>query len=196
MTNKSKDRLHCEIRRSFLVIGYELAALRFQLALKRFADLCRRGGFNPGQPRLPAGQTGGGQWTDGDVVLVAGRGRGPFRIPLGGRLVEVTPGQAARYSDATLRREDAFRRARERDPKWEPQPRLSDPNSIEGQIRRAEFEAREAEAFLRSPNPGFSRTEPPPLPRSSFPRGIGDNLGPPLNDGQATAWYRSTIGMP
>jgi len=36
------------------------AAARFQLAIKA--------NFNPNQPRVPAGQPGGGQWTNGDGV--------------------------------------------------------------------------------------------------------------------------------
>ena len=37
------------------------AAVRLQLAIKA--------NFNPNQPRIPAGQSGGGRWTNGDGLL-------------------------------------------------------------------------------------------------------------------------------
>jgi hypothetical protein len=42
----------------------ELAALRFRLALKRLIDHCAKAGYDPTQPRVPAGNPDGGQWTD------------------------------------------------------------------------------------------------------------------------------------
>lgn len=45
-------------------IKYELAALRVQAAILRHAHVCRKAGFNPSQPRVPAGSREGGQWTD------------------------------------------------------------------------------------------------------------------------------------
>jgi hypothetical protein len=42
-------------------IECRLAALRFQTALKKYVD--RKAGFNPNQPRVPAGSREGGQWT-------------------------------------------------------------------------------------------------------------------------------------
>ena len=44
-------------------IKYQLAALRFETALIRHALVCRKAGFNPDQPRVPAGSREGGQWT-------------------------------------------------------------------------------------------------------------------------------------
>jgi hypothetical protein len=41
----------------------ELAALRFRLALKRLIDHCAKAGYDPTQPRVPAGHPDGGQWT-------------------------------------------------------------------------------------------------------------------------------------
>lgn len=46
------------LRYEHAAIAFQLAALRLYLALKA--------GFNPDQPRVPAGRPGGGQWTDGD----------------------------------------------------------------------------------------------------------------------------------
>jgi hypothetical protein len=42
---------------------WHLAALRVELALKSFEQWRRKAGFNPDQPRVPAGNPGGGQWT-------------------------------------------------------------------------------------------------------------------------------------
>ena len=42
----------------------------WQIILKSFAryqEACRKAGFNPDQPRVPAGNPGGGQWTSGAV---------------------------------------------------------------------------------------------------------------------------------
>jgi hypothetical protein len=41
---------------------WHLAALRFELALQRFERWRRKAGFNPDQPRVPAGNPDGGQW--------------------------------------------------------------------------------------------------------------------------------------
>jgi hypothetical protein len=41
----------------------ELASANLMLAIYRLADVCRK--FDPDQPRVPAGQPGGGQWTSG-----------------------------------------------------------------------------------------------------------------------------------
>lgn len=44
-------------------IKYQLAAARFEVALIRHAHICRKAGFDPDQPRVPAGSREGGQWT-------------------------------------------------------------------------------------------------------------------------------------
>jgi len=53
---------HREIEREALQLKAELAALRFELV---WAEFCSKAGFNPDQPRVPAGNPDGGQWTDG-----------------------------------------------------------------------------------------------------------------------------------
>ncbi|MFG1420793.1 hypothetical protein [Roseixanthobacter liquoris] len=45
-------------------IASALAALKFEVQLLRYG-LVRKAGFNFAQPRIPAGNTGGGRWTDG-----------------------------------------------------------------------------------------------------------------------------------
>ena len=75
VTDETFDQLLHEARRSLRNIRCEVAELRVYLALKRIVALSHKAGFNPGQLRLPAGQPGGGRWTDGDggdVILVGG----------------------------------------------------------------------------------------------------------------------------
>ncbi|MFG1426293.1 hypothetical protein [Roseixanthobacter glucoisosaccharinicivorans] len=45
-------------------IASALAALKFEVQLLRYG-LARKAGFNFAEPRIPAGNTGGGRWTDG-----------------------------------------------------------------------------------------------------------------------------------
>lgn len=54
-----EQRIAGAIRRA----AWHLAAARVELASKRLRHLCRKAGFNPDQPRVPAGNSGGGQWT-------------------------------------------------------------------------------------------------------------------------------------
>jgi hypothetical protein len=64
-------------RYAFSLAHLEIRRLRLAYALKR---------FNPNQPRVPAGNADGGQWTDGDDGgAAAGRDREPrrtYRPPL------------------------------------------------------------------------------------------------------------------
>ena len=65
--------------RSFAEFQYEVRSLKLLLLKLKFDRLAHQlrllGKYNADQPRIPAGQTGGGQWTDG-----AGAGDGS---PLG-----------------------------------------------------------------------------------------------------------------
>jgi hypothetical protein len=141
----------------------KLANLRFELALIRLA---LKAGFNPGQPRVPAGQRDGGQWTSGggnnariisdaapDNNWIPGAqyaqstprgGRGLVRI--NGRWVQPTPGQAARLTVAEARAQDAIRRVQEIDPSWKPTPSAYE--SVEGLIRAHEADAQQAQSRL------------------------------------------------
>jgi hypothetical protein len=49
---------------SLASLKWNVAALRFQLALLAVAYRECKAGFDPNQPRVPRGQPGGGQWTD------------------------------------------------------------------------------------------------------------------------------------
>jgi len=181
VTDETFDQLLYEARLSLRSIRREVAEIRVYLALKRIVALSHKAGFNPGQLRLPAGQPGGGRWTDGgDVILVGARGLGSVSVRVGTRTLDATPAQAARYAVANLRADAAIRRVQEIDPTWRPQPSLTDPNSIEGQIRRAEGEAREAEARLGD------------LARARF----GDNHGPPLDAASPRAGTGTPSSLP
>ena len=55
-----------KIRRIVLATNYELKWLQFALSWQRLREVLEREGkFSPDQPRVPGGQTGGGQWTSG-----------------------------------------------------------------------------------------------------------------------------------
>ncbi len=56
-------------------LGYSLVSLRLKLAMLRFRFLAWKAGFDPNQPRVPAGVREGGQWTDADGPLGANRPR-------------------------------------------------------------------------------------------------------------------------
>jgi len=128
-----------------------------QVVEARLLDLERavKANFNPNQPRVPAGNPDGGQWTrvgggassggteDARVAQARRSGRGTGSEPEG------TPAQQARRDVAEARARAAIRRVNEIDPSWRPRESLTDPNSIEGQIARAEAQRQEAEARLR-----------------------------------------------
>jgi hypothetical protein len=128
--------------------------------------------FNRNQPRVPAGHSDGGQWTnasgvsdssDGEVIsdvtpdndwrpgaqYANSRGRGsgsPIRIG-NGWIEPEGGGQEARLAFAEARARDAIARVRAFDPTWRPNPSAS--KTIEGQIDDLESQAAEAEARLR-----------------------------------------------
>jgi hypothetical protein len=106
--------------------------------------------FDSNQPRVPAGNPDGGQW-------IGSGGGGSERVaqmpPRGGRgrgtEAEATPAQLARRDIAEARAGETLRRVRDIDPTWSPRQSLTAPNSVEGQIARAQAIAVEAEARLR-----------------------------------------------
>ncbi len=150
----------------------ELADIQAELKFQRFLRWLRAGGykagFNPGQPRVPAGNPDGGQWTS-EGGAGAGSGRNDPRILsdttpgndwkpgaqyvqsrarggpvlINGRMVTPTPGQAARLTVAEAQARGAIARVREIDPNWRPSPSAYE--SVEGLIRAHEADARQAE---------------------------------------------------
>lgn len=73
----SMERMRVDLIR----IRYELAARKFARALETEALL--RAKYNPMQPRVPAGNPGGGQWTSGGYQAGGGSGSG-LQSPFGG----------------------------------------------------------------------------------------------------------------
>ena len=199
MTAQTLDGLPAETRSTLIDFRCELAELRVYVALQLLA-LAHKAGFNPAQLRIPAGQEVGGQWTDGDggqggdVILIGARGRGSVSVRIGNQTFEATPGQAARYAVANGRAEAATARVAEVDQTWRPQRSLTDPNSIDGQIRRAEGEAREAEARLAELARGrFGDNQGPPLDPAGQRAGTGT---PSLSPPEAIGSFRLITGMP
>lgn len=131
----------------------EVLGLRVEASFLRFVLLHRK--FNPAQPRIPARSLGGGQWTDGggsigdgELVLVGGGSRrsGPPTVRIGGRDIEGTPGQAARFEVIRAQAAAAETAVREIDPKWRAPAGLYE--TIEGGIRREEARLMAANARL------------------------------------------------
>jgi hypothetical protein len=148
---------------------WHVDAARVELALKNLDYVWRKAGFNPGQPRVPAGNPDGGQWigvggggeglgfddprilSDAapDDELKPGAQYASNRPPLG-QFPGATPGQHARFAAAAARADSAIRQVQQIDPAWQPRvASLSAPHSIEGAIGHAEARALVAEARLR-----------------------------------------------
>jgi len=117
-------------------------------------DRAVKANFDPNQPRAPAGNPDGGQWTD------AG-GNGGHSGTSDVRIAQVRRGRRGRGSDAEATHADLIirdvreahareliRRVQEIDPGWRPQA-SADTGSVQGQIKRSEGQIREAEARLR-----------------------------------------------
>lgn len=115
-----------------------LAAVRLDVALFRLHRALQK--YDPGQPRVPAGQPTGGQWTGGggSAELSASR-----RRIGGGRYPSASPGQQARLAASQIQAERAIHRVREVDPRWRPSPSAYE--TIEGEIAANEAIVREAE---------------------------------------------------
>lgn len=72
-------------------LEWSLAARRFQLAYARHVQALIKTGFNPDQPRVPAGNPDGGQWTSGGGI--------PARVRLADASPAASPGPV--MSDAS-----------------------------------------------------------------------------------------------
>ncbi|MXN50408.1 hypothetical protein GR158_04730 [Shinella sp. AETb1-6] len=126
-------------RYQYAALNVEMRALTLSLHLKA--------GFRADQPRIPAGNPDGGQWTaegDGDrPILVSRRGpRGNGQVRILGRWQPITPAQEARLAVSTSQMQEAIRAVRKIDPNWKPPSQLFE--SVEGLIRANEAVMREA----------------------------------------------------
>lgn len=124
------------------------AGARLHTKLARFLRLAFKAGFDPNQPRSPAGQADGGQWTDGggsfQVAQNVPRGGGRGRSSGGGRWSDVTPGQQMRLDVSRALADAAVARVRAKDPSWRPRPGVYE--TAEGQIANNQAIQREANA--------------------------------------------------
>ncbi|BAQ18117.1 hypothetical protein [Methyloceanibacter caenitepidi] len=114
--------------------------------------------FDPNQPRVPAGNPDGGQWTR--IGGGSASSSNADEAPVGTRLAQTRRRNRATDAEGTLaqvtRRDvtealarNAIQRVQRLDPGWRPSPSIERRNSIVGQIRRAEENLREAQARLR-----------------------------------------------
>ena len=118
-----------ELGLAALDLKWEITAQRFMSAARNLAALLGKANFNPGQPRVPAGNSEGGRWigTGGasggaSVLRVNARGRGTISVRAGGTILEATPSQAARLAIAEGWASASAQRVREIDPSWRPRP--------------------------------------------------------------------------
>lgn len=182
-----------DLRRVGLRLKSDIAWLRCLLAFRRFALAAIKANFSPGQLRIPAGQPGGGQWTDGDgggLTLIGARGRASVSIRVGNRVMEATPAQATRLAVTDAWARTTAEQVREIDPTWRPTPSLT--TSVEGEIAARVGEAREAEARLRELESGRFGDNNGPTLEPSTPRA---GTGTP-SPSQCITAYRSLTGMP
>jgi hypothetical protein len=117
--------------------------------------------YNPDEPRISAGQHGGGEWTrmddsgreiasdeaselraDAQYAQGPPRGRGVGLRPIPSQL------ESFRLDLANIREQLATAQIRQRDQLWTVTPSVTAP-TIEGRIAEAEGRAREAEDYLR-----------------------------------------------
>lgn len=127
--------------------------------------------YNADQPRVPAGSSDGGRWTDGggggggggravlsdatpDNDWLPGsqlaQARDPARriVTVGGRSYHATEAEATQLAIAFNRSESARARLRLVDGNWQPVPQLSDPQTASGAITSYIALAQQAEARL------------------------------------------------
>lgn len=130
----------------FIQSRYQYAALNVEMRALTLS-LHLGAGFRADQPRIPAGNSDGGQWTaegDGDrPILVSRRGpRGSGQVRVLGRWQPITPAQEARLAVSTSRMQEALRAVQRREPNWKPTPQAYE--TVEGLIRANEAIALEA----------------------------------------------------
>jgi len=129
-------------------LAWTLASQRVQVKFLRL-DLMLKAGFDPSQPRVPAGNPDGGEWTrpgGGRWQLAQNTPRRPVSgsRPRNG-LGQATPAQQTMLDSLRSQADAAVRRVQERDPKWKPRPNLDE--TIDGRI--ASYRAELAEAEIR-----------------------------------------------
>ncbi len=202
---------------------YALAALKVEIKLLRLRT-AYKANFNPNQPRVPAGNPDGGQWTDTGVGRRRERIRGLRqeardrerinRIRLAqasgqkfpvmvvrnnrGQLRPATPAQATMLTVTQVNVNQALAAARRIKPDWRP-TRSFFRQSVEGDIARNNLIAREAWSFVQRNSPRRSRFSPlgnnPPV--QPFPSNqVLQNTFLITRTQQFFSTYRQITGMP
>jgi len=155
---------------AFAGLQAEANLIRLRLALKA--------GFDPNQPRVPAGSPHGGQWTDGassgGVQLAQNIPRDPMRgrIRIGAGLREATPAEETLIELTHVQADTAIRRVRQYDPYWKPTPSLFE--TPEGEIAANRATAKEAADHYRWLQ--YTALAPGLFARESIPLGAGRNF--------------------
>ncbi|MBM6579633.1 hypothetical protein ILT44_05520 [Microvirga sp. BT689] len=164
----SQEREWRAVRQALARAQFELRHLRLSLSLKR---------FNPSQPRVPAGHSDGGQWTDGGggghprATFVSARSRGGGTRNIGGRNYATTPAQEVRLDVAAARARALTREVQRHDPNWRPTPSMYE--GVEGAILASESQALQAAARLRE----LQRREPVSGPMEEIFQPNGQHVG-------------------
>jgi hypothetical protein len=156
--------------------------------------------YSPDQPRVPAGNPDGGQWTNeggsagpNDSRVISDASPDPIepgqqyaastRRGGGGRCgsLEPTPAQAARLAVAEARWQEAISRLQTFDPNWKPTPGLYE--TVEGQIANLEAQAKEAQnrlselaSFGVAPGPFAGESIPARGPERDFTNDERDKI--------------------
>jgi hypothetical protein len=166
-----------EFEREVLRLRHDFAKLKLEYELRRFQQK-----YSPDQPRVPAGNPDGGQWTSGggsgagrDIGRDSGRSRstdfsaqarraGPPRAP-------TSVSREVYLDQLTARAEEAVSRVQQLDPNWRPPQSVMAPDrgeNIEARIRAREDIVREADArFLALSRAGEDAPYPMPNPRTT-----------------------------
>ena len=195
-----------EIRRALAIRAIEggllrlkwfAAATRFEIAMRRHDRALKyayKYGYNPAQPRVPAGDPTGGRWVrvaQGGPFRGGGRGRYGMYFP------GSTYGQQIRLDLEIARTENALGQIRRYEPEWKPRTEsaTANPQGMEGAIRKAQGRAEEAEAYLEKLRSGMGGNFGPPLDPITSSRSRTAS-GQPF-DGEAwIAGYRAAHNMP
>jgi hypothetical protein len=150
MAHRAYRSIDLEVRR----IRAELLGLRAEASLRRFLFLYRK--YALSQPRIPAGQPGGGRWTDGegwDDGLVRVAQNGPPRARSGiattrvtGRTLVGTEGEITELAITRMQADAAVAAVRRVDRNWRPLFRDSLTETVVGETaaERTRLEAAEA----------------------------------------------------
>jgi len=140
MDNTSFDGTQIE-RLRYGLTGLELETKLLQILVGLKA------GFRYDQPRVPAGNTDGGQWTDeggsSKPIRIARRRAGNGQVRVGSRWLSATSAQQLRMNITENAMRSAVREAKRLDPKWRPRDQWFE--TVEGQIRANEAVRLEAE---------------------------------------------------